>query len=80
MERHKTISEIKLSFIREQIRILTSPLRPSSDWSDYGPEVEDDLPDKVVEDVLQKCTRKVPETSSFILGNWLNVSRLIGGQ
>jgi hypothetical protein len=61
MERHKTISEIKLSFIREQIRILTSPLRPNSDWRDYGPEVEDDLPEKVVEDVLQKRMRDDPK-------------------
>lgn len=56
MEQQKTITELKLSFIRDQIRTLTASLTPNPDWRDYGPDVEDDISDKAVDDILQKCT------------------------
>ena len=56
MESQKTISEIKLSFIRDQIRTLSASLAPNPGWREYGPDVEDDIPDKAVDDVLYKCT------------------------
>jgi len=55
MESSRTITELKSSFIRSQIRILSSPLELSPDWRDYGSVTEDDINDKTVEDVLQKC-------------------------
>ncbi|PGH14577.1 hypothetical protein AJ79_02912 [Helicocarpus griseus UAMH5409] len=54
MDSSKTITEIKASFVRSQIRILAAALTPSEDWRDYGPVCDDDIPDKTVEDVLQK--------------------------
>ncbi|EEQ86964.1 uncharacterized protein BDCG_02084 [Blastomyces dermatitidis ER-3] len=54
MDSTKTITEIKSSFVRNQIRILSAALTPSEDWRDYGPVCEDDIPNKTVEDVLQK--------------------------
>lgn len=56
MESQKTITEIKLAFIRDQIRILSASLAPNPGWREYGPEVEDDIPNKLVDDVLHKCT------------------------
>ncbi|KKZ62332.1 hypothetical protein EMCG_03250 [[Emmonsia] crescens] len=54
MDSSKTITEIKSSFVRNQIRILSAALTPSEEWRDYGPASDDDIPDKMVEDVLQK--------------------------
>lgn len=55
----KTVAEVKLSFLRDQIRILSTALEPSEGWRDYGPEVDHDIPDKVVDSVLQKCKEHV---------------------
>ncbi|ODH38384.1 hypothetical protein ACO22_02383 [Paracoccidioides brasiliensis] len=54
MDVSKTITELKSSFVRSQVRILSEALTPSEEWRDYGPAFEDDIPDKTVEDVLQK--------------------------
>ena len=64
MESTRTISELKSSFIRAQVRILSEGLEPAEDWRNYAAETEeDDLSDKVVGDVLQKCKCKHPELS-----------------
>lgn len=55
MESTRTISELKSSFIRGQVRILSESLEPPEDWRNYAVESEEgDLSDKMVEDVLQK--------------------------
>lgn len=55
MDSTRTVSELKSAFIRAQVRILSESLEPAENWRDYAVETEDDLSDKVVEDVLQKC-------------------------
>lgn len=55
MDSTRTIFELKSSFIWTQVRILSGSLEPPEGWRDYAVESEeDDLSDKVVEDVLQK--------------------------
>lgn len=54
METARTIAEAKAAFLRNQVQILTAPISPQEGWRDYGPETEDDISDKVVEEVLQK--------------------------
>ncbi|KAL2006401.1 hypothetical protein VTN00DRAFT_9069 [Thermoascus crustaceus] len=55
MESSRTVSELKSSFIRSQVRILSAILEPQEGWRDYAPESEeDDLSDKAVEEALQK--------------------------
>ncbi|GAB1201872.1 hypothetical protein APSETT445_000464 [Aspergillus pseudonomiae] len=57
MDSTRTISELKSSFIRAQVRILSESLEAPEDWRSYATaSEEDDLSDKVVGDVLQKCT------------------------
>lgn len=57
MESTRTITELKSIFIRAQIRILSERIEPPEDWRSYATgNEEDELRDKVVEDVLQKCT------------------------
>ncbi|KAI1976768.1 hypothetical protein LOZ55_004058 [Ophidiomyces ophidiicola] len=72
MAHTRTIAEIKLSFLRDQVRLLSTPLEPSEEWRDYGPETEHDISDKTVEGVLQKFnvafsqhTRSVFSTQAF---------------
>ncbi|KAK2744156.1 hypothetical protein FQN57_004416 [Myotisia sp. PD_48] len=57
MENQRTITEIKLSFLRDQIRILSASLDPSPDWREYGPIVEEAIDDKTTKDVLQKLNQ-----------------------
>jgi len=55
MDPTRTVSELKASFIRTQVRILSESLEPAENWRAYAVETEaDDLSDKVVEDVMQK--------------------------
>jgi hypothetical protein len=57
MESNRSISELKSSFIRAQVRILSESLEPSEGWRSYAAETdEDDLSDKVVDDALHKRT------------------------
>ena len=62
MDSTRTISELKSSFIRAQVRILSERLEAPEDWRSYATaSEEDDLSDKMVGDVLQKCTvRGIP--------------------
>lgn len=55
MDSARNISEIKSSFIRGQVRILSESLEPPEDWKNYAVETEEgDLPEKVIGDVLHK--------------------------
>ena len=55
MDSTRTVSELKASFIRAQVRILSDSLEPAENWRDYAVETEaDDLSEKVVDDVMQK--------------------------
>lgn len=64
MDTSRTISELKSSFIRTQVRILSAALEPQEGWRAYGvPSEEGDLSDKAVEEALQKC---MDSTSLFI--------------
>jgi Kinetochore complex Fta4 of Sim4 subunit, or CENP-50 len=54
MESSRTILELKTSFIRNQVRILSNAIAPQEGWRDFAPETEDDLSEKVVEEALQK--------------------------
>lgn len=56
MDSTPAISELKLSFIRAQVRILSESLEPPENWRSYAVQSEEDLSDKVVEDALHKCT------------------------
>lgn len=58
METARTIAEAKAAFLRNQIQILTAPISPQEGWRNYAPETEDDISDKVVEEVLQKGTTR----------------------
>ncbi|EFE38800.1 conserved hypothetical protein [Trichophyton verrucosum HKI 0517] len=54
MSSTRTISEAKLGFLRDQIRVLSAPLSPSPDWREYGPAAEDDIGEKAISEALQK--------------------------
>ncbi|KAJ9254386.1 kinetochore Sim4 complex subunit Fta4 [Paecilomyces variotii] len=55
MDTSRTISELKSSFVRTQVRILSAALEPQEGWRAYGvPSDEGDLSDKAVEEALQK--------------------------
>ncbi|KAF3482541.1 uncharacterized protein GIQ15_05300 [Arthroderma uncinatum] len=69
MDPPRTISEIKLGFLRDQVRVLSTPLDPSPDWREYGPIVEDDISDKVVNEVLQKCNLRLPLLYTMLAPN-----------
>lgn len=57
MEPNRSVSELKSSFVRAQVRILSESLEPSEGWRSYAAETdEDDLSDKVVDDALHKRT------------------------
>ena len=55
MDSTRTVSELKASFIRAQVRILSESLEPAENWRDYAVATEEaDLSNKVVDDVMQK--------------------------
>lgn len=52
-----SVIDIKRSFLNTQIRTLNAPLEPSHDWREHAPHREEgDLKDRIVQEVLQKCT------------------------
>lgn len=56
MDASRTVFELKLAFIRAQVRILSESLEPPENWRIYATESEEDeLSDKAVQDALQKC-------------------------
>ncbi|PWY77467.1 kinetochore protein Fta4 [Aspergillus heteromorphus CBS 117.55] len=67
MDSTRTIPELKSSFIRAQVRILSENLAPPEDWRNYAAETEeDDLSDKVVGDVLQKLNAVLKQHSRIV--------------
>ncbi|KAF5014834.1 hypothetical protein F66182_14045, partial [Fusarium sp. NRRL 66182] len=66
MEKSRTISEIKTSFIRTQIRILSSSIAPQEGWRDFAPDTEDDLNDKVVDEVLQRLNTTLKQHNRVV--------------
>ncbi|EEA25710.1 hypothetical protein TMatcc_006059 [Talaromyces marneffei ATCC 18224] len=69
MEKSRTISEIKTSFIRNQIRILSASIAPQEGWRDWAPDTEDDLSDKVVDEVLQKLNTTLKQHNRVVYSN-----------
>ncbi|KAJ9496306.1 hypothetical protein H2202_008264 [Exophiala xenobiotica] len=63
----QSITSLKAAFIRSQVRHLSTPLEPSTEWQDRATEPEGGhLSDKVVQDVVAKdqnltCCLKVNE-------------------
>lgn len=56
MDRSKTVTDAKAAFLRSQIRLLSAVLQPSSQWREFADDTEDNLPDKVVQDAMNKGT------------------------
>lgn len=55
MDSKKSISNIKTVFIRSQVRFLSAPIQPTTQWEDRVPEPEEDhLGDKIVQDAIAK--------------------------
>lgn len=58
MDSSRSIFELKSAFIRSQVRIFAESLELPEDWHNYAPQTEeDDLSDKVIEDVLHKGSK-----------------------
>ncbi|KAL4970237.1 kinetochore subunit FTA4 family protein [Aspergillus stella-maris] len=67
METSRSISELKSSFIRTQVRILSESLEAPEDWRSYAAEpAEEDLSDKVVGDVLLKLNAALKQHNRVI--------------
>ncbi|KAL5002524.1 kinetochore Sim4 complex subunit Fta4 [Aspergillus recurvatus] len=67
MESSRSISELKSSFIRTQVRILSESLDAPEGWRSYAAEpAEEDLSDKVVGDVLQKLNAALKQHNRVI--------------
>jgi hypothetical protein len=55
MDRAKTVTDAKVAFLRTQVRLLSAILQPSRQWRDFTDNAEeDDLSDKVINDVMSK--------------------------
>jgi hypothetical protein len=67
MENLRTISELKTLFVRNQVRTLSASIAPQEGWRDYAPETEDNLSEKTVEEVLQKCLFFADHLTKFSL-------------
>lgn len=68
MERVRTVTETKETFLQQQVRLLTAILKPSEDWRQYGPEPEHGgLSEKAVNDALQ---RRLSTVVILLLPQW----------
>ncbi|RAL11098.1 kinetochore subunit FTA4 family protein [Aspergillus homomorphus CBS 101889] len=67
MDSTRTISELKSSFIRAQVRLLSESLIPPEDWRHYASEAtEDELSDKVVGDALKKFNASLKQHNRIV--------------
>ncbi|EYE92406.1 kinetochore subunit FTA4 family protein [Aspergillus ruber CBS 135680] len=67
MDSTRTVSELKASFIRAQVRILSESLEPAENWRDYAVETEEaDLSNKVVDDVMQKVNATLKQHNRIV--------------
>ncbi|KAL4873759.1 hypothetical protein BDV12DRAFT_52813 [Aspergillus spectabilis] len=67
MDSSRSVSELKSSFIRTQVRILSESLEPPEDWRSYATEpAEEELSDKVVGDVLQKLNAVLKQHNRIV--------------
>ncbi|KAG2415259.1 hypothetical protein HFD88_006450 [Aspergillus terreus] len=68
MDSTRTISELKSSFLRAQVRILSESLEAPEDWRSYAadPTGEEDLSDKVVGDALQKLNASLKQHNRIV--------------
>ncbi|EAW07545.1 kinetochore subunit FTA4 family protein [Aspergillus clavatus NRRL 1] len=67
MDASRTLFELKSTFIRAQVRILSESLEAPEDWRSYatGSE-EDELSDKAVQDALQKLNATLKQHNRII--------------
>ncbi|KAI9923810.1 hypothetical protein ASPWEDRAFT_40391 [Aspergillus wentii DTO 134E9] len=67
MDSTRTIPELKSAFIRAQVRVLSESLQPADNWRDYATQPsEEDLSDKVVEDVIQKLNTALKQHNRIV--------------
>ena len=68
MESTLSIYELKLAFIRNQVRILSENLSLPEDWQQYAVETEEgELSTKAIEDVLHKGMANISFVLAWIL-------------
>ncbi|KAJ5633895.1 hypothetical protein N7528_001737 [Penicillium herquei] len=67
MDSTRTISELKSTFIWNQVRILSENLEPPEDWRNYAVGTEEEaLPEKVIEDVLHKANAAAKQHNRIV--------------
>ncbi|KAI9038802.1 kinetochore subunit FTA4 family protein [Aspergillus affinis] len=67
MDSTRTIPELKSSFLRAQVRILTESLEAPEDWKQYATDPDnDELTDKVVGDALQKLNAALKQHNRIV--------------
>lgn len=54
MDSARTISQLKSTFLWGQVRIFSENLEPPENWRHHAAEAEEELTEKVIEDVLHK--------------------------
>ncbi|KAK6371336.1 hypothetical protein LTS17_009067 [Exophiala oligosperma] len=65
----ETITSLKAAFIRSQVRHLSTPLEPLTDWREQVPEAPEGgghLSDKVVQDVVTKVNEKIKQHNRMV--------------
>ncbi|PLB43571.1 putative kinetochore protein fta4 [Aspergillus steynii IBT 23096] len=67
MDSTRTVPELKSSFLRTQVRILSESLEAPENWKQYATDPEnDELTDKVVGDVLQKLNAALKQHNRIV--------------